>query len=880
MIKVKNRKVISKLSRKSMKANRGRNLLAIAAIVLTTMLFTTLLSIAGTLVKSMEQQNFRQVGGDAHGSFKYLSLEQAQKLEKDPLVLKSGKRLLLGMPTDAPFNKMHTELSYMDKTCAKGSFCTPEEGYFPKEGTKEIACDTRVLSLLGIKPELGAEVELTYHVGYGAEGEKVVTDTFILSGWWKFDEVSRSCQAIVPLSYCDEILADNESRMDSDIVGTWTLNVYFKNTRHIDSDLEKVARNSGETDVEYNANWAYLGAQMSSKMDPQTTLCVVALVVVFFLTGYLIIYNIFQISVTNEIHFYGLLKTIGTTAKQIRGLIYQQALYLSVIGIPIGLLFGFLCGNILAPVIMSNMTYHTTTTSTNPLIFLGSALFAMITVFISCRKPGRIAGKVSPIEASKYSDGMNGKRKEKRSSGKVTIGQMALSNISRNRKKTVFVILSLALATFLFQTVVTLSNSFNMDKFLSSLVATDYLVTNAGYFNHNGQSMEEIAVEKTTIDEIMKQPSFEVGGRIYGAAEQPMDFVDKDWLWDSKSYYMSEEDFNNYLRYQQQSEDGKYMESIHLYGMEELPLEQLMVIDGDLSVLNDPSKNGIVSIYTLDDYGQVEEESNWSKVGDQVTLRYATGWEMFDTRTDEVVLDYDAVDDTEYVGWRMTGYKDITYTVVATASILHTMSYRYYGSHEYVLGAEAFQQDTGTNNVMTYLFDVKNGMEPEMDAFLQDYTKNKEPMLDFDSKQKYEDQFDQYRNMFLLIGTVISVIVGLIGIINFMNAICTSIITRRHEFAMLQSIGMTVRQLRKMLITEGIWYAVISIALSIGISVITIPVMSKTIGGLFWFMEYRYQVLPFIIVTPIFLSLGIVIPYVAYRISSRKSIVEQLRTAE
>ncbi len=60
-------------------------------------------------------------------------------------------------------------------------------------------------------------------------------------------------------------------------------------------------------------------------------------------------------------------------------------------------------------------------------------------------------------------------------------------------------------------------------------------------------------------------------------------------------------------------------------------------------------------------------------------------------------------------------------------------------------------------------------------------------------------------NMFLLVGGVTSLIIGAIGILNFINAMLTSIISRRREFAMLQSIGMTNKQLNKMLILEGVF---------------------------------------------------------------------------
>jgi putative ABC transport system permease protein len=73
MIRVHNGRAVSNLTRKSLLANRNRNLIAIFAIALTTLLFTALFTVAGTLLDSFEQQTFRQVGGDMHGTFKNIT---------------------------------------------------------------------------------------------------------------------------------------------------------------------------------------------------------------------------------------------------------------------------------------------------------------------------------------------------------------------------------------------------------------------------------------------------------------------------------------------------------------------------------------------------------------------------------------------------------------------------------------------------------------------------------------------------------------------------------------------------------------------------------------------------------------------------------------
>ncbi len=62
-------------------------------------------------------------------------------------------------------------------------------------------------------------------------------------------------------------------------------------------------------------------------MDATTLIAILTFLALVIFTGYLIIYNIFQISVTGDIRFYGLLKTIGVTPRQLKRIIRQQALF-------------------------------------------------------------------------------------------------------------------------------------------------------------------------------------------------------------------------------------------------------------------------------------------------------------------------------------------------------------------------------------------------------------------------------------------------------------------------------------------------------------------------------------------------------------------------
>ena len=192
-----------------------------------------------------------------------------------------------------------------------------------------------------------------------------------------------------------------------------------------------------------------------------------------------------------DVRFYGLLKTIGTTGRQIRRIVRWQALLLSGIGIPIGLIFGYLTGNLLMPVIMANLDDATVYRSANPVIFIGAALFALVTVFISCFLPARRAAKsISGGSSALYGAEPHEKEEEKKRN-RNRLFQMAWANLMRNKLKTILVVLSLALSIVMPNGVYGFTRGFSMDGFLEKFVISDFLVADADYFKYS--SWEDVS---------------------------------------------------------------------------------------------------------------------------------------------------------------------------------------------------------------------------------------------------------------------------------------------------------------------------------------------------------------------------------------------------
>ena len=148
----------------------------------------------------------------------------------------------------------------------------------------------------------------------------------------------------------------------------------------------------------------------------------------------------------------------------------------------------------------------------------------------------------------------------------------------------------------------------------------------------------------------------------------------------------------------------------------------------------------------------------------------------------------------------------MTYTICAKVIVPDTVSYRFYSGKQYILGSKAFIRDTGVNDVMAYLVNIDDGQEEKFEDFLEDYTTNIDSALGYESKLSYQKNFGSYRDMFVNVGSAAAFIIGLIGILNFFNTIFTGINSRKREFAVMQAVGMTGVQLKRMLICEGMVY--------------------------------------------------------------------------
>ena len=829
-----NRPVLKLLAKRSLKAQK--NTIAVLAIMLATLLFTSLFTIAISLQTAMQESNMRTTGTSAHAGIKRLSWEEYEKLSSDTGIKDIGYSIIIGNAVGDDFNKTPTELRYGDETYSELTFNTPDTGHLPEQ-KNEIATSRIVLDAMGLPDKVGTQMELTF-----TTDTDTFTDTFTLCGIWDGDAVAYRQTMLLSKKYTEQVapVIHGETDGTTPPVGTGYIDavMMMPTAWNIEKQALEVTSKYG-LDERVSINDAYGMATVSlSSMLP-----LVIGIAVIFIAGYLLIYNVFYISIAQDIRFYGMLKTLGTTARQIRKIVYKKAIKLSLMGIPIGLLLGWPIGRLLLPAIVNMLTDDIRiVTTVNPLIFLVAIVFSAITVFISCQKPAILAAKVSPMEALHYIEQTGGRKKQRRSKHISTM-MMAKNNLTRNKKKVMIVTLSFALSIVLLNSVYTYVNSFDFDKFVADFSLTDFTVSDTTVIN-NYAPYNTANVSQDFISLAESLNGLEDIGNIYlWTSKQPLSENDLARLQELSA---SSSDIANELEnYRVRQEHG-----VNVYGLDDFPAEYVQVLDGELNTEQWKAGTGVYV-------------TPLRMMGDGSLCLYKPGDQISVTQLDGTNKVYDVL------------------AVVSIPSALQTplqvdMGLDYIFPTNELLG----NMVSADQPAMKTIFNVDEEHQLATENWLKNYTTNTDTALDYLSKVTLRQTFDGMINMYRLVGGALCAILALIGILNFINSMTTSILSRYREIAMLQSVGMTGRQVKQMLIYEGIGYSILGLFGSLILSVIASLTVVRMMGAELTYFTWHFTLLPvFLCIIPLILITAIV-PLVCYNKMAQKTVVERLRIAE
>ena len=848
MVKVDNRETMRLVTKRFMRMNRKRNVIAVVAIVLTALLFTSLFVGSESLILSKRAVDIEQSMDSSHAGVQNMTKEQAKKAlqtaKNSKEVSRFGQAVFLGSGMNPEF-QFSTEVRYADKNMAESFNCLPTTGHLPKK-KNEIAVSSLILDKLGVPHKLGQKIRITWEKD--GTNHTTQTDEFVVSGYWKGDKAVMAQLLFVSEQYAKENAATaTQKDTENDIYnGTYEICVWYSNLWNLQKKTDQLNRQAGftHTSTKFEINPAY--NLMEEDSFPFGSVVFMLLFIV--LAGYLIIYNVFSISVRTDIRAYGLLKNIGMTGKQLKKIVRMQAFRLSVIGIPIGLLAGYLAGLWMAPVLNADseittqkVTKTTVIVSADPVIFIIAAVFTLLTVYLSCLQSCHMVQKLSPVEALRLSENDSpGRHRRKSNDFSTNWCGMAMQNMFRQWKKGLIVMLSIALSMLVVNAIVMLVTGCDFDFYKNIFLVSDFKISQmtdlATTADFEGVSPN---VQKILNDcPYGKEPGYvyyspethKVEDRLQNVLAKVADACKSSW---------NDYEKNNWRNIQK---SGNI--KVHLMGLNKVAFSKLEWEGKKCSWSEFQSGK-----YVLTDYSPYLDISDaYYQRGDSFTMKYSSG----DTKA---------------------------YTVAGVAALPYAIDYPYVDGMYITIFVpdEEFKAHTGVKGAMYGIMDAKKGQKKQVQNYLEKTLLKENDMMKVESVLEMEESFQRNVNKYYSIGIFLVIVLISISIMNFFNTTATSVLTRKKELTLLEAVGMPQKQITKMLVMEGCFYFIGAFVIAAVLSLTVVKnIMLNTVAQAFYFRLHP-TFIPSLCMLPLFMIVAVVIPYNQHKKLDQESIVERIR---
>lgn len=845
----RNKKAVKRVEKGMMKANRIRNLFAVFAIILTTFMITTVFSLGINYGENMKLMQVRTAGTTADVSLAMPTKAQEQQIQDLEYVKTVGTQYMVGSVAEKndEGRELSIALQYYDKTEWEEHYqeaIKDLEGKYPSE-ENEIMLSEDALSQLGItEPKLNMEVSLSY---YDKNGEQ--ERTFTLSGW--FHSYTGTGMGFVSEAYCKNA----GYTMAEDGVLSLSL-------KKMPDDFMRIQR-----DVELNENQSFSGA-VSMKSSSGSVIAMVILLVFFIIgSGYLLIYNVLYISISKDTRFYGLMKTMGTTQAQIKSLVKSQAVKFACIGIPIGILLATVVSFGIVPFVLNQgfeegKSMMDAEVFFHPLIYILSILFSAVTVWIACNAPAKAAAKISPVEALKFQNFAPKKTKSRNSTNGGKLHVMAFHNVFRDKKRAILVFMSLFMGITMILGVNGIVGSIKGENYIKkyydySFEYTDIQFEQPEQTNKEVPQFDEHFVKQIEqIDGIKRVDTRKTvwAGIDFDEAAlegfMKIKYEDSGYKAEGKSY----DQMLTALRgYADAGEYGCYITTLN----NEEALEEYNANHPDKPIDIEAFKRGETAISGTDnDYYM----PNAALVGNTLTL---TADSTDGQATDFLIGGSFKYDDYED---RLTKGIERRKNVEIVPDILFVS--------EAGMGRLTKEAIISAIGVDVQDTDDIERIDTELKAINSTLTTSD---WQFESPVNRMEMFDQMFYSMNLLGNGAAVLLIVIGLVNFVNVMLTGVVARKNEFAIMESIGTTKKQIRKILTLEGGIYALISTLLIMTFGNAFLFLVARAVPNMVDYAVFEYPVALVIGLIAAIFVICLSVPAIVYKAISDETVIERLR---
>ena len=616
---------------------------------------------------------------------------------------------------------------------------------------------------------------------------------------------------------------------------------HIDNSLNADEAIAKLNEATGRSD--------FIVSGLNSSLAQSISVAVIPMIAVILIlvSGWLLIYNIGNITVIQEMHMYGKLKTLGTTEKQIKGMVRKRSNLVSVIGIPIGLILGTIIAILVVPTLIGSMLMGTgygrafsTDIVISPFIYILAAVFTYITVRLSNRKPAKLAAKVSPVEALKYIEHTE-KVKAHKSANGGKLYRMAFRNVFRSKKRAMVTLASLFFGVLIYFIICSNLFHINYEERYQREIPDNFIVQNLTFETDDQNTIQDLLNE-----EVVKEISEWDG----------VDRVDLDYVQYTK-FQNAGETLKPYL-----TEQAQYRE------IEEQEVRE------DFQVMLAGLTNEELSHFTYHTTLSEEEVEQKLTNGTGVLLPEISMDNLSDICGQKITLSGENREEVPYTVLGLLYYENKSYE----------NAFNGYGS-DYGYMTKVYTSKEGVNrlNPEPVVQTLRIQSESEMDEQIQDHLA--ELFADTDavlinSQLEAKNFLDSGLSMIQMAGVVLGGFLIFMGILNFINVIFTNVYSRQKELAALESIGMTQTQIRKTLILEGVYYSFITILLLLTLGTVISYLMSMLIQNVFYYLQFSFPIVQLAVILVIMLIICVITPVIAYQSIAKESVVERLRKGQ
>ena len=785
--------ITKKLAKKSLKSEKRRNFMIIIAISLAAFL----MSMCGTLFFAFQESQNNMATFQA--SYDNLTEDKIEKLRHQPEIEMVASLYNLGEIKMPEGYSLY--LAYMDDAAcyiARNQF-TLKDGTMPSK-ENEIAVDREMVNKYFSNTAIGDKIS------FQINGK---SQDFVISG---ITESSTESQGNYSC-YISKSFVENSSNYNP---AKYQSYVCFADADSTSKEIlkERIASIGKEIGADYSLSFLFFRENMGLSFENILTFVSLSVLVLF--AGITVIQSIFRISINEKIRNFGQLRTLGTTALQIKKMINYESRYLSWLGIPPGIVLGAIVGTVLG----SNEFSSGFSPINIPFVMIGVSIICTLMVKLSVRKPLKIAATTSPIEAVRYIAYRNAPMQSRKHNKKISPYSLALLNLGRDKKKTASTLLSLIFGGLLL--------------FISASAAVS-----------------------NTPEQFVREKFFVNGGsfRIYLSEES-----------------VGKNEANNSLN------ESLREELLNTKGIQKIiPLRDSVgmchysingnVTEGMCDIISDQSTEGnfsFVEQHLID--GQMPKN--------QFEVLLTDGYmELGVTKGTPIKI----TNSGEEIECIVSGFFDKSF--VGTENGTDAID-----PANLIITQELAQQLFPNTENFAYSWEIitDKTYNDEIESAIQQKITSKEKGLSICSYNDVVEYMESSMNLLFGSLQMLSLLILLFGIINLINMTLSNHQARKQEISTLRSVGLSLKQLYRSLITEGLLYVLVSfgIVLLVGIP-IAIPV-SKAVGILFGMpnLSYQFPTMQIGGYLLILILLQLILSVWEIRDLKKRSLTEQMRAME